>query len=341
MNSAPLQTDCPEQPSPSAWEARRLRLAVEAAGVALWEWNVDTDLFGMDEAAFKLWGLPWSKLVTFEQLSHHIHPADRDRVRAAFTATRAVFGPYETDFRIMLGDEVRWIAARGQGEDFGIVGRTMFGIFLDVTGRKQAEEGHELLAGEMSHRVKNLLAIAAGLTTITSRTTDTTQEMARELIQRLTALGRAHDLVRPLPAGQGSAALLGDVLSVLLAPYDDLGAFSGRIRVAVQRMGVGEAAATAVALVVHELATNSLKYGALSSDAGTLDIATQTKGNEFSLIWTERGGPPVETPPNASGFGSKLMQRSVAQQLGGTIHHDWAEGGLIVTIQLDRAKLSR
>ena len=169
------------------WNADHLRLAVEAAGVALWAWNVDNDRFTMDERGFELWGLPWSDTVTFEELSEHIHPADRDRVRAAFAATRAVLGPYETDFRILVGDEIRWIAARGQGEDVGIVGRTMFGIFLDVTGRKQAEEGHELLAGEMSHRVKNLLAIAAGLTQITSRTTSSTTDMARELIQRLTA----------------------------------------------------------------------------------------------------------------------------------------------------------
>src|SRR3546814_20737737 len=67
---------------------------------------------------------------------------------------------------------VRWVAARGQGEDVGIVGRTMYGIFLDVTGRKQAEEGHDLLAGEMSHRVKHLLAIASGLTAISSRPAD-------------------------------------------------------------------------------------------------------------------------------------------------------------------------
>ncbi len=147
----------------------------------------------------------------------------------------------------------------------------------------------------MSHRVKNLLAIAAGLTHITSRSTSSTTEMARELTQRLTALGRAHDLVRPLPGGQGSAALLGDLLSVLLAPYDDLGAFSGRIRVAVERMGVGEAATTSLALVLHELATNSLKYRALSSGAQTLDITTVSRGGELDLIWMERGGPPVES----------------------------------------------
>src|SRR5687768_12185252 len=198
----------------------------------------------MDERAFELWGLPWADKVTFEELSAHIHPADRDRVRAAFTATRSVAGSYEIDFRICLGDEVRWISARGRGADVGIVDRVMFGIFLDVTGRKQAEEGNELLAGEMSHRVKNLLAIATGLTAISSRSAKTIADMSRELTQRLTALGRAHDLVRPLPGKEGKAALLGDLLSVLLAPYDDSAAFSGRIRVSVPRMGVGEVTAT-------------------------------------------------------------------------------------------------
>jgi two-component sensor histidine kinase len=294
----------------------------------------------MDERGFELWGLPWQPRVTFEQLSAHVHPADRDRVRAAFTATRGIEGGYEIDFRIILGSEIRWIASRGKGEDQGIVGRTMFGIFLDVTGRKQAEEGHELLAGEMSHRVKNLLAIATGLTHIASRSTSTTTDMARELTQRLTALGRAHDLVRPLPGGQGKAALLGDLLSVLLAPYDDLGAFSGRVRVAVERMGVGEITATSLALVIHELATNSLKYGALSAAEGTLDVTTAQADGELELIWMERGGPAVEAPPTADGFGSRLVQRSVAKQLGGSIAYDWSAEGLIVTLKLNRKSLA-
>jgi two-component sensor histidine kinase len=327
-------------PAPHSWHSDHLKLAVEAAGVALWAWNVDDDQFTMDERGFALWGLPWREKVSFEELSAHIHPADRDRVRASFAATRAVLGPYESDFRIMLGDEVRWIAARGEGHDVGIVGRTMFGIFLDVTGRKQAEEGHELLAGEMSHRVKNLLAIATALTAISSRSTSTSTEMAGELTQRLMALDRAHDLVRPLPNGQGSAALLGDLLSVLLAPYDDMGAFSGRIRVAVERMGVGESTATALAMVVHELATNSLKYGSLSAEAGTLDVSTTSTADQLSLVWVERGGPLVEKPSGAKGFGSDLVERSVTRQLGGSITYDWAEAGLIVTIQMNRARLS-
>ena len=238
---------------PHVWRHDHLRLAVDAAGVGLWSWNVDNDRFTMDERSFHLWGLDWAETVAFEELSAHIHPADRDRVRAAFIATRSVAGSYETDFRIMLGEEVRWISARGQGADAGHVDRVMFGVFLDVTARKQAEESHELLAGEMSHRVKNLLAIATSLTAISSRSAKTIADMSSELTQRLTALGRAHDLVRPLPGKEGKAALLGDLLSVLLAPYDDAAAFSGRIRVAVPRMGVGEVTATTLAMVVHEL----------------------------------------------------------------------------------------
>lgn len=329
-----------DKPKAHEWRPEHLSLAISAAGVSLWAWNVDTDDFTMDEQGFALWGLPWSSKVTFEQLSSHIHPADRDRVRAAFSATRAIMGAYETDFRILIGDEVRWIAARGQGEDVGIVGRTMFGIFLDVTGRKQAEEGHELLAGEMSHRVKNLLSIASALTTISSRSATSPEQMASELTERLSALGRAHSLVRPLPDGQGDAALLGDLFSVLLAPYDGMGAFNSRIRVAVERMGVGQASATSIALVIHELATNSMKYGALSSGTGTLEVTSITDGDYIVLSWIERGGPTVEAPEGLGGFGSKLVQRSVTGQLGGAIDYDWNADGLIVTLRMTRAHLA-
>jgi two-component sensor histidine kinase len=325
---------------PPLWTEANLRLAIDAAGVALWSWNVDSDKLTMDESGYRLWGVPISEFVSFEDLSAHIHPADRDRVRAAFSATRAVVGPYEIDFRILVGDEVRWISARGQGDDVGMVGRIMFGIFIDVTGRKQAEEGNELLAGEMSHRVKNLLAIASGLTAITSRSATTTVDMARELTNRLTALGRAHDLIRPIPGQEGKAALLGDLFTVLLAPYDDMGAFSGRVRVSVPRMGVGESAATTLALVVHELATNSLKYGALSAATGTLDVSCNAHENEVVVAWTERGGPPVVAPAGDGGFGSKLVKRSMSAQLGGSIECNWAAEGVIVTLRMSKERLA-
>lgn len=323
------------------WSAEELRRAVKSAGVALWTWIVDDDTFVMDAKAYELWDIPVEEDLTFEHLSAKVHPADRDRVRAAFVATRAVDGPFEIDFRIMTDtSDVRWVSARGQGNDGDAATKKMTGIFLDVTGRKQAEEGHELLAGEMSHRVKNLLALAAGLTTLTSRSTETKEDMAKQLTQRLTALGRAHELVRPLPDGQGSAALLGDLFTVLLAPYDDVGAFAGRIRVAVPRLGLGEKAATSLALVIHELATNSLKYGALSNDTGLLDISGSLVGDDVEIVWNEHGGEGVRAPDPTEGYGSKLLQRTVSGQLGGSIDYDWVEGGVVVTLRMKESHLA-
>lgn len=323
------------------WKIGTLKRALHAAGVALWSWNVNDDSFSMDDLGFELWGLSPDSAVVFEDLSSRIHPADRDRVRAAFVGTRAIIGAYEIDFRILIDDDIRWVSARGLGNDEGLHEGLMAGVFLDVTGRKQAEEGNELLAGEMSHRVKNLLAIATGLTNITSRSTTTAQEMAKELTARLSALGRAHDAVRPLPGNQGSAALLGDLISVLLSPYEDTGAFSGRIRVSVPRMGVGAQSATTVALVLHELATNSLKYGALSVETGTLDVSGTSDDGVIQITWTERGGPKVLPPHGLEGYGSKLISRSVTWQLGGSVVTDWSEEGVVVTIMMEAEKLSR
>lgn len=322
------------------WREEHLRLAVEAARVALWSWHVDDDQFAMDERGFELWGLSWCEQVSFEELSANIHPADRDRVRAAFNATRSVAGAYEIDFRILVGSDVRWISARGRGADEGIVEGVMFGIFLDVTGRKQAEEGSELLAGEMSHRVKNLLSIATGLTHLTGRSASSVAQMTGELTARLTALGRAHDVVRPLPGKQGKAALLGDLLSVLLAPYDETAAFSGRVRVAVPRMGIGELAASTLAMVIHELATNSVKYGALSCAEGFLDVSSRSEAGRIYLIWAETGGPPIVRHPELTGFGSRLIARTVSNQLRGKLTYDWQESGLVVTIEIAQDRLA-
>src|SRR3954462_1113413 len=201
------------------WHERHLRAATDAAGVALWSWNVDTDAITMDESAYDLWEVSKTEeKITLEILSKNIHPADLERVRSAFAATRAIVGSYEIDFRILSGADIRWISARGQGDDADIADRVMFGIFLDVTQRKQAEEANELLAGEMSHRVKNLLQIATALTQITSRSAATKEDMAQELTSRLIALGRALELIRPVPGRKRDETLLGDLISVLLAP---------------------------------------------------------------------------------------------------------------------------
>ena len=329
-----------DEVSMPVWDEKHLRAATRAAGVALRSWNVDTDAITMDERAYDLWEVSKNeRKITFEILSKNIHPADLERVRSAFAATLAVVGAYEIDFRILSGSDVRWISARGQGDDADIADRAMFGIFLDVTQRKQAEEANELLAGEMSHRVKNLLTIATALTQFTSRSAKTKEDMAQELTSRLMALGRAQDLIRPVLGRESEATLLGDLVSVLLAPYDEKGA-SVRIRVSVPKMSVGEKSSTTLALVIHELATNSAKYGSLSVASGTLDVSCNAHGDEVAVTWTERGGPPVRAPAMLEGFGSKLVHRSMAL-LGGAIAFDWSEEGVVATLRMSKDRIAR
>lgn len=345
LGDALTQLLTPEYPPPPVqaagslvWDTNRLRIATDAAGVALWSWNVDTDQIDMDERAHGLWGVP-AGAVTFEDLSAHIHPEDLDRVRAAFAATRDVMGAYEIDFRILHNNEVRWVSARGQGDDQGIVGRIMFGVFLNVTERKLAEEAREMLAGEMGHRVKNLFTLAVALTRISERSTTTSVEMSRDLTYRLIALSHAHDLVRPVLSEPKKAACLSDLLTILLEPYAETRGIGDRVSVSVPELLVGEASATTLALVVHELATNSIKYGALSKITGKLSVSGVAHDGSLSITWSEQGGPTVNVPKRSAGFGTQLIIKSISSQLGGTIAFDWRTDGVIVTLSMSIARL--
>lgn len=134
--------------------------------------------------------------------------------------------------------------------------------------------------------------------------------------------------------------MLGDLLAILLAPYDETAAFAGRIRIAVARMGVGEQTASALAMIIHELATNSVKYGSLSSASGFLDVTSVLDGDDICMIWAETGGPPISIQPELQGFGSRLTARSVSGNLGGSLDYDWQESGLVVTIRMRQDRLA-
>jgi two-component sensor histidine kinase len=323
------------------WSPAQLHSAADAAGIGLWSWNVDTDEIILDERARDLWGITVGRgRLIFEDLSVHIHSSDLDRFRTELKATRAISGAYDIDLRVISGDTIRWISARGQGHDKGIVDGVMYGVFLDVTERRRAEETQEMLAREMSHRVKNLFTLVMALTTVVSRSTTTTTEMAHYLRQRLTSLGEAHELVRPVPGEKKHAALFSDLLATLLSPYDERAVDGGRIRISVPELRVGPESTTALALVIHELATNAVKYGALSSGGGTLDISSVADGNQIVTTWTERGGPSVVAPTGPQGFGSKLVTLSVSGQLGGSIDIDWQTEGAVVTLRINKNYLA-
>ena len=106
-------------------------------------------------------------------------------------------------------------------------------------------------------------------------------------------------------------------------------------------MGVGEQAANALALIVHELATNSLKYGALSAESGTLDVSCSAHDTELVIAWTEQGGPPVRPPEGPGGYGSQMVARAMARQLDGAIERDWAEQGLVVRLRMNKERVAQ
>jgi two-component sensor histidine kinase len=105
-------------------------------------------------------------------------------------------------------------------------------------------------------------------------------------------------------------------------------------------MNVGERSSTTLALVFHELATNSAKYGSLSAASGTLDVSCNAKDDEVVVMWTERGGPDVSAAASITGFGSNLIQRSMAAQLGGAIAFDWTEEGVVVTLRMSKDRIA-
>ena len=320
------------------WDERRLRVATDAGGIALWSWNVDTDQITMDKRAFEIWGLPVTHEITFEKLSACVLPADIDKVKEAFNATRDLSGPYETDFRILHSGEVRWVSARGRGDDQGIVDRIMYGVFLDVSGRKRAEENWEIVTNEMHHRITNLFSLSSALALIASRSSKTKEAMLADLTQRLRGLAAAHDLILPDFQDRQHAVKLGDLLRVLLRPYLTESSQSENISISAPDIMVSESAITSVAMLIHELATNSAKYGALSADTGRIVLTCQEKDGEVEMVWTERGGPEPDASALKVGFGRQMKDR-IIKQLGGSITRTWTKEGLILSMRIDKASL--
>jgi two-component sensor histidine kinase len=239
--------------------------------------------------------------------------------------------------------ELRWIVARGRcGRDSLGANRRFSGAVIDITERKRAEEGQELLAKELSHRIKNIFTVIGGMVSLSaSGTSEEVKGFAANLRRRLQALARAHEYVRPQGGEarptEGATTLKG-LLATLLAPYGAEEA--GRMRLAGDDVPVGVKAATSLALILHELATNAAKYGALSRPEGGVAITGERLGERFGLTWRERGGPAVQGPPERRGFGTLLAERGAITQLGGSIAQDWAREGLTLRLEVPLARLA-
>jgi two-component sensor histidine kinase len=207
---------------------------------------------------------------------------------------------------------------------------------------KEALEQQETLTKEMSHRVKNLFAVTAGIVRMSAKAAATPAEMSKILSGRLQALAEANALVRPsfsdkAVVGRADLAELVDKIMRPHAPHDNRDCFLAN----GPSILLGERAANGVALVLHELATNAAKYGALTSEQGLVELSWRSEGGQLALDWSERGGPAIAKPPDGTGFGTRLSRSTIVDQFGGELSYDWRPGGLAVAMKLPVANLSR
>ena len=216
----------------------------------------------------------------------------------------------------------------------------------DITERRRAQEQQNLLLREMSHRVKNLFTVASGLVTLSARSARTPAEMAEAVRERLGALARAHGLTRPglMNGGEkpGQDTTLHALVQTIFAPYVDPERVKdhGFFIITGPCLPIGGNAVTSIALVMHELATNAAKYGALSSPGGYIHIDWSVKKDELLLTWKEHGGPSLDGPAEHEGFGSSLVRRLVTGQFGGQLSYDWKPKGLIIRLSVPVERLT-
>ena len=274
-----------------------------------------------------------------EGWNNMFHPDDQDAAWSAWRHSLATGEPYSVEYRLRHRDgDHRWVLGRALPvrDESGAITR-WFGTCTDIHEQKIAADQREIIAQELSHRIKNIFSVIAGLISLAARGRPEFALVAADLRERITALGRAHDFVRPHSAQSrpvaGPDSLTG-LLADLFAPY-------GRITVEGTDLPVDDRAATPLALLFHELATNASKYGALSVDSGTVHVDIRIEGERAILRWTELGGPATTPPTGATGFGSQLIELSAVRQLGGTVERDWRPQGLAMTVSVPAAAFSR
>ena len=270
------------------------------------------------------------------------HPDDQAEAWTRWRHSLETGDPYEVEYRLRRHDgQYRWTLGRAmpvRGESGEIV--RWIGTCTDIQEAKEASERNEILSRELSHRIKNIFAVISALMGMTARTDPGFADSARQLQDRVVALGRAHEFVRPHSEHSRPdpiAVTLTNLVASILDPYP--AGTDGRIALSGGDFLIHDRAATPIALVIHELATNSLKYGALSNDTGRVAISISEEGSDVVLTWREQGGPRIDAKPEQTGFGSRLTSLAVEQQLGGTLQREWRPEGLALTVTINQNRL--
>ncbi len=318
---------------------QRLRLAVEAARLTTWEYDAAAGLgtrTGRDDDAFTA---PPPSGFRLADWMAHLHPEDRAATAARFEAVVAgAAAQFAAEFRVRRRPPAEgwvWMASYGAAvERDPATGRALriTGVAQDIAERREAEQRRGLLAREVDHRAKNALAVVQSVLRLARR--DRPEEFAASVEQRVAALARVHTLL----ADRGWAGA-----ELRAVAERELGSFlpGGAVRLEGPPVALAATAVQPIAMVLHELATNAAKHGALSAPAGRVVLSWWLDGEgRLRLLWQEEGGPPVAAElPARRGFGSRVIEATIRGQLGGTLTLGWDPAGLSCAIALPTARV--
>lgn len=320
-----------------AGRARRLDIAIEAGGLAEFEWNIAADQLTVSPRAAQLTGLAAGVIDSALQavLYGPLEIADRERFSRA--VRHALFGRagLDVEFGWTRPDDGRSICLSARAvrlEDGDPAAQRLVGVLQDVTERRREDRRRETLAGELDHRVKNLLATVQSVASQSARKTTSLDAFLKAFTGRLKAMASAHEL---LTATRWGGAYLRDVAAAELG-----GLAPGQIRSSGPELFLTPRAASAVALALHELAANALRHGALSDDNGRVSVEWSVAADGgFVLDWRESGGPAVR-PDAPEGFGGLLLSEVTARDLDGRVTLEPSPAGLRARIEAAPAALA-
>jgi len=319
----------------AALEEREARLqeALAAGGVMAFEWDVGAKSSRRSDNAPQILGFDAKEPFTARDFLARVHPDDRQRLRAHIYSVRPDKPSYKATFRFSgpNGREI-WLEESSRAE-YDATGRyvRLKGLTLDITERKQAEERQNLLVAELDHRVKNLLASVAVITMYTREGSSSVDEFVKTLDQRIQSMANAHLL---LSQSRWHGVNLGNLVRDQLAPY----ATSANTTVGGPDVTLNAAATKAVAMVLHELVTNAVKYGALSTPTGHVSLTWVKSGGgdappRVIIEWRESGGPPVGNVHKPS-YGTSLIRDLIPHELGGSVDLTFAPEGAYCRIEI-------
>jgi two-component sensor histidine kinase/DNA-binding response OmpR family regulator len=309
----------------------RRSLALMAGSMGSWEWDAATGKITWDDGQYRICGVePSSFVVSPQNIKTLIHAEDYKRLLAESMPVLRNGKPFQSEFRVRRPDgEIRWCV----GTAIATVdnsGRTLriTGVTLDMTERKHAEERQLLLAREVDHRAKNALTLVQSILRLTRATG--IDEYVAAVEGRIKALSRAHTI---LSHARWEGADLASLVDEELAPYT--GPASDQVVVSGPWAFLDPNTAQALALALHELASNAAKYGSLSTTHGRLELTWHIEQERLTLTWTESNGPRVRRPI-ATGFGTKIILGSIERQLHGRVAFEWRPDGLRCVLSVPR-----